>query len=520
MKILLVDDDQALITTLTRSLSAQHYIVDAVQDGEQGWLYGSTFEYDLVILDILLPKVDGLSLCQRFRAEGYAFPILLLTAQNSSTAKVQGLDAGADDYVVKPFDAAELIARIRALVRRGSTNPMPLLTWGEMQLNPGTCEVTYSGQLLNLTTKEYDLLELLLRQSHHVFSIDEILDRLWSSESFPAESTVRSHLRRLRHKLVEAGAPSDFISTLHGRGYYLKLPTPVASPQKDSSTDQTDNQAQYLAFLNETWLTTKPRCLEQLDSLAQIAKAPADAARRSQAQFLAHKLAGTLGAFGLLPEMQSARYLEDFFSRSNLNSSLESNWNLDWNLDLYSDLHSNWNSDLIPEHKLEQVEQIEQIAALVTQLQQAVMQIQTIQPATSNPKLPEPDLPETNVMIVDDDQVWLQSLPQLLRPWGFKATTLAEPEQFWTVLQMVNPDLLILAINMPQMNGLELCQILRRDPRWQRLPILFLSALTDAATQNQAFTAGADDYLCKPIAGIDLANRMINRLQRIRAWAS
>ena len=419
---------------------------------------------------------------------------------------MQGFDSGADDYVVKPFDAAELIARIRALVRRGSSNPMPLLSWGEMQLDPATCEVTYNGQLLNLTTKEYDLLELLLRQSHHVFSIDEILDRLWSSETFPAEATVRSHLRRLRHKLVAAGAPSDFISTLHGRGYYLKLPDAVAAKESlPAPTVAVDAQAQYLAFLNETWFTTKPRCLEQLAVLCQLIQSPVDHVRRSQAISIAHNLAGTLGIFGLLSEVQLARCLEDFFSQSDLNSNL--------------------NSDLT-------FETIRQIEALVTQLQQAINQIETIhspqhslQPANPaitcpEPNLPEPTRPGTHVMIVDADQVWLQSLPQLLRPWGFRATTLAEPEQFWTVLQMVNPDLLILDVNMPPMNGLELCQTLRRDPSWQRLPILFLSALTDAATQNQAFTAGADDYLCKPISGIDLANRMINRLQRIRAWAS
>lgn len=348
MKILLVEDDPALIATLTRSLSAHHYVVDVVQDGEQGWLYGSTFEYDLVILDIMLPKVDGLCLCHRFRAEGYIFPILLLTAQAGSTAKVRGLDAGADDYVVKPFDAAELTARIRALLRRGSANLTPLLTWGALQLNPGTCEVTYDSRPLNLTTKEYDLLELLLRQSHHVFSIDEILDRLWSSEAFPAESTVRSHLRRLRHKLVTAGAPPDLIGTLHGRGYYLK--PPVQAPPV-AAISRADTQAQYLAFLNETWLTTKLRCLKQLTVLSQIVsqmvRAPVGAERGQQAQFMAHQLAGTLGTFGLLPEMQQARCLENFFTRSDLNADDAEQLEV-----LMTQLC----------HAVNQVEQIEQIA--------------------------------------------------------------------------------------------------------------------------------------------------------------
>lgn len=224
MKILLVEDDDLLVKVLTRNLATHHYIVDTVKDGEMGWTYGSTFEYDLIVLDIMLPKLDGISLCKRFRTQGYTLPILLLTAQDTITAKVQGLDAGADDYVVKPFDPIELIARIRALLRRGSANPFPLLTWGDLLLNPSTCEVTYNGRPLNLTTMEYDLLEVLLRDCQHVFSTEELLDRLWSSEEFPSEATVRSHIRRVRHKLVAAGAPHDFIATMHGRGYYLKAP--------------------------------------------------------------------------------------------------------------------------------------------------------------------------------------------------------------------------------------------------------------------------------------------------------
>ncbi|MEI6065567.1 MAG: response regulator transcription factor, partial [Pseudanabaena sp. ELA748] len=207
MKILLIEDDEVLIAVLTKSLTEHHYIVDVVKDGEMGWTYGTTFEYDLIVLDIILPKLDGIRLCQRFRAEGYSTPIMLLTAQNASTAKVSGLDAGADDYVVKPFDIDELIARIRALLRRGNDSSSPLLVWGDLLLNPSTCEVSYNNQPLTLTNKEYELLELLLRDNQHVLSSEEILDRLWSSDEYPSEATVRSHVRRLRHKLVAAGAP-------------------------------------------------------------------------------------------------------------------------------------------------------------------------------------------------------------------------------------------------------------------------------------------------------------------------
>lgn len=233
MRILLVEDDEALIKVLTRRLVEHHYAVDAVTDGVAAWEYASTYEYELLVLDVVLPKLDGISLCQRLRAAECTTPILLLTGQDTSVAKIMGLDAGADDYVVKPFDEAELIARIRALLRRSSTNPLPVLTWGELWLNPSTCEVTYADEPLTLTAKEYALLELLLRESQHVFSNEEILESLWSSEEFPVDATVRSHIRRLRHKLTAVGAPPDLIATAHGRGYYLKPLFPEVSSQGD-----------------------------------------------------------------------------------------------------------------------------------------------------------------------------------------------------------------------------------------------------------------------------------------------
>jgi DNA-binding response OmpR family regulator/HPt (histidine-containing phosphotransfer) domain-containing protein len=494
MKILLVDDDEFLGDLLTRSLAAYHYVVDTVKDGEMGWTYGSTFDYDLIVLDIMLPKLDGISLCQRFRAEGYTTPILLLTAQDTSTAKVNGLDAGADDYVVKPFDVAELSARIRALLRRSSVSPFPLLTWGDLLLNPSSCEVTYNAQPLTLTTKEYELLELFMRESQHVFSTDEILGRLWSSEEFPSEATVRSHIRRVRHKLVTAGAPPDFIATVHGRGYFLK-----ASDRPPSA------QSQYLAFLNETWLTQKAKILTQLtvfeEAIATLHQGTLPPSLQEKACHVAHNLAGTLGTFGLSQAMILSRQLEQSFATKSPQPSV---------IDLVPLLNA-LQQDIQNRHT------IDNLQASSSRYPQRV--------AASSPS--EQDITEQNtseqntkVMIVDDDQHWLKTLPNLLKPWGFKITTLAEPQQFWTVLQSVTPDLLVLDVNMPDINGFELCQALRRDPCWQRLPIMFLSGLTDQTTQNQAFTLGADDYLCKPVMGVDLANRILNRLRRTRAWAT
>jgi DNA-binding response OmpR family regulator len=493
MKILLVEDDESLITVLTHSLTAHHFVVDVARDGEAGWAYSSTFEYDLIVLDIVLPKLNGLRLCQHLRAEGLTTPILLLTAQNTSTTKVKGLNAGADDCVIKPFDLAELIARIRALLRRGKASPAPILTWGALHLNPDTCEVTYDGQPLSLTTKEYDLLELLLRDRHHVLSIDEILDRLWSSEDFPAEATVRSHIRRLRHKLSGRGAPPDLISTLHGRGYYLKLPTEPPTPSTLPPTfaaappplSAEQQQAQYLAFLNQTWATTRPQCLERLtllyQTIAEIQHDRCGAAQR-QAQQMAHQLAGTLGMFGFARAMHSLRQLEDWLHHPSPPTGMD-------------------------------------MSSLLDALQRELQSTPSIQTLPSTDRLPTPLTP-AKVLIVDDDPIWLQTLPELLQPWGFEVTPLNDPHQLWPVLQTIDPDILVLDINLPQINGFELCQQLRSDPHWQRLPIVFLSGLSDPIIQNHAFTIGADDYLCKPVAGIDLANRILNRLQRVRAWAS
>ena len=146
----------------------------------------------------------------------------MLTAKDSSTDKVMGLDAGADDYVVKPFDLRELMARIRALLRRGNAILPPVLSWENLRLDPSNCEVTYKEKLLHLTPKEYRILELFLRNSHRVFSRSEIIEHLWSFDELPGEETVKVHIRSLRQKLKLAGAPADVIETVYGLGYRLK----------------------------------------------------------------------------------------------------------------------------------------------------------------------------------------------------------------------------------------------------------------------------------------------------------
>ncbi|MUG92508.1 response regulator [Scytonema sp. UIC 10036] len=222
MRILLVEDNGRLAEALCEALTDQLYVVDLVKDGESAWKQVKIIAYDLILLDIMLPVLDGISLCQRLRHHGYNLPILMLTACDTRTDKINGLDAGADDYVVKPFDLQELLARIRALLRRGSFAPTPTLVWGSLHLNPSTYEVTYLNAPLQLTPKEFSLLELLLRNGRRVLSRAVILENLWNSENPPEEDTVKAHIKALRQKLRSVAAPDDFIETIHGLGYRMK----------------------------------------------------------------------------------------------------------------------------------------------------------------------------------------------------------------------------------------------------------------------------------------------------------
>ncbi|PSB15957.1 DNA-binding response regulator [filamentous cyanobacterium CCP2] len=222
MKILLVEDDTKLAEALAEALTDQSYVVDVAKDGEKGWLHFQTTAYDLILLDLTIPKLDGISLCRRLRMQGHQIPLLMLTARDTQSDKVDGLDAGADDYVVKPFDLKELLARIRALLRRGQGVSSNVLEWQGVCLDPNAYEVTYHGYPLRLTPKEFSLLQLFLWHGKRVLSRSAIVDHLWSCNESPDENTVKAHIKSLRQKLRMAGVPNDFIETIHGIGYRLK----------------------------------------------------------------------------------------------------------------------------------------------------------------------------------------------------------------------------------------------------------------------------------------------------------
>lgn len=230
MRILLVEDDVRLAETLAEALTDQRYVVDIVTNGEAGWYQANALDYDVLLLDVMLPELNGFELCHRLRSHGYTVPVLMLTACDTLSDEVTGLDAGADDYVVKPVDLQKLFARIRALLRRGSATSPPILEWENLRLNPSTYEVSYGQTPIHLTPKEYGILELLLRNGRRVLSRSVIIEHVWSLESPPEEHTVKVHIRGLRQKLKAVGASEDLIETVHSVGYRLKQPSGLFQP--------------------------------------------------------------------------------------------------------------------------------------------------------------------------------------------------------------------------------------------------------------------------------------------------
>lgn len=221
MRILLVEDDTSVASFITKGLREEQYAIDATGDGEEGFLMASTIPYDLLILDVMVPKMDGFTMCRRLREKGSMTPILLLTARDTVEDRVTGLDTGADDYLTKPFAFPELLARIRALLRPGNSQPATRLTAADLELDTIAHRVWRAGQEITLTNKEYGLLEYLLRNANRVLTRTAIIDHVWDIQYDSMTNIVDVHIRSLRAKIDRDFSP-PLIQTIRGVGYMLK----------------------------------------------------------------------------------------------------------------------------------------------------------------------------------------------------------------------------------------------------------------------------------------------------------
>ena len=226
MTILVVDDERAVRESLRRALELEGYDVDLAADGEQALArLRQGAPVDAVVLDILMPGIDGLEVCKRLRAEGDGVPVLMLTARAEVDSRVAGLDAGADDYLPKPFALAELLARLRALLRRAgdgsAVGEEPVLRFSDLSLDPGTREVVRGGRRIELTRTEFSLLELFLRNPRQVLTRSIIFERVWGYDFGPTSNSLDVYIGYLRRKTEEGGAPR-LIHTVRGVGYALR----------------------------------------------------------------------------------------------------------------------------------------------------------------------------------------------------------------------------------------------------------------------------------------------------------
>ncbi len=220
-RVLVVEDDEAIAQVLQRSLRLEGYEVKIAPDGVVALDDAHAFLPDLVILDLGLPRLDGIEVAKRLR-EDDDVPILVLTARDAVEARVEGLDSGADDYLVKPFERQELLARLRALLRRRPPRGQAALSVGDLKLNPDTHEVTRGSRHIDLTQREFELLEYLMRNERIVISRQRLLDEVWGYDPFSMTNTIEVFVSNLRRKL-EAGGEPRLLHTIRGAGYVLRV---------------------------------------------------------------------------------------------------------------------------------------------------------------------------------------------------------------------------------------------------------------------------------------------------------
>ncbi|WP_017303404.1 response regulator [Spirulina subsalsa] len=459
MKILVVEDDPVTGDFLTRLLTQHHYVIDRAIDGRSGLDLASSADYDLILLDWLIPHLDGLTLCRRLRSSGYQKPILLLTSKTSHQDVVAGFEAGADDYVTKPYTPSELLARIRALLRRAAhpLNPK-ILRWGELCCNPATAEVTYQNQLISLTHKEYNVLQLFLENPQRVYSRSAIIDRLWSMDHCPTESAVTTLIKEVRRKLRVAGLPIDPIDTLYGLGYRLK-PQEAAPPIPNLSTLKTDKLARLVTVLKQY----QDSFHEQVQLLDKAAEALKDNTLtpelHEQAKINAHKLAGSLGTFGYPMGSEIARKLEELLGRETPYTALESVY------------FSN------------QVTQLKHILCCPPRLDDETGQ-----------------LPTPLVLVVDDDLNLTSQLMREATQWGVRIETVQTIEEARQWLKQRLPDVILLDLvfSETEQNGLQFLDELTH--RLPQIPVLMFTVRGGLGDRITASRLGAKGFLHKPIA--------------------
>jgi len=469
MKILLVEDDLRSAETLLQLLAKSHYVIDSATNVKTAWQCIETYDYDLVILDVMIPDGNAISLCTNIRNFNYTMPVLLLTAQDSTSDRIVGLEAGADDYVVKPYDFKELLARIRALLRRDRQALIRELTWGELHIDLSLNTVTYNHQTLNLTQKEYGLLELFLRHPQQVFSRNILLDRVWSAVEFPSEEAVTTQIKGLRHKLKAAGLTPDPIETIYGMGYRLRqlASSNLTLTANTTMADNSQREAQdrvHSAIINivHKLQTSMPELIALFDqTVIALEKGNLSSDLRYQAYLEAHRLIGSLGSLGFPEESAIACQIEEMLNKD---------------FPLVSS-----NAKLLGQ--------------LITKLEQIVLN----PPQTSEtPLLSFDHSPLPLLLIVDDNVLLTRSIQIEAETWGMRVQTAFDLTTAREKIVKEAPDVILLDMMFANSaeNGLILLDELAQ--RETKIPTVMMTATSGLSTRVKAARKGGCSFIEKP----------------------
>ena len=489
MKLLLVEDDEMIAMTLASVLTNYHYTVDQAADGQIAWEMVTRYQYDLILLDVIIPKLNGVSLCRQLRFSGYQMPILLLTALDSTRDRVNGLEAGADDYVIKPFNMPELLARIKALLRRGQvTLTQEILTWEDIKFNPDTGEVFYGENLLHLTPKEYHLLELFLRNPGRIFSRSIILDRLWLMDESPGEEAVTTHIKGLRQKLKFAGMTTDLIETVYGLGYRLKQPEnkeiamkfPAAegsraiaeNPPLLSQNQDSLRQAQCIQHLKNIRQKYQESLQEKVtifaETFRQLQSGNLEENWRKKTEINIHQLAGSLGSFGFSDASKFAKDLEETF-KDNPN---------------------------LQESQIQRFQGfIEELKRIIDQSASSLSQSITIpEPLEVNHVILSPRL-----LIIDDDPILQISVQREAISWGYQVEMTPDIEAGRHAIEPNPPDIILLDLSLTETHENGIILLKEVHQKKTKIPIFVLSSNNELSERLEVARLGARAFFNKSI---------------------
>jgi DNA-binding response OmpR family regulator len=479
MKILLVEHNKDYALFITEAFKAYNHQIETATDSQTALELAKAFEYDLLLVDVIAPKLDGVELCYQLRTQGYELPIIILAEESAKNLSIKGIEVGADDYIIKPFEIQELIAKITALMRREKTLRRAVLRWENLELDNNTREVSYNKKRLHLTPKEYGLLELFLRNPSKTFTRSDLLNRLWLSSEFPGEEAVTTHVKGLRQKLKAAGMTKDLVETVYGLGYRLseekqgkfrlkegdkkRFALTASQPRDSQATLQAETEV--MALVTAKWQEFQPGLQEKLELfeqvLANLLTGSPDTLLVKQAQAQAHRLAGCLGCYGFPEASKTARAIEI--------------WLQAWGV---------WRqSEALSFKRLER---------LIQSLQK------TLQQQSSTPMTPSAyKQPSPRLLIIDEDSVLTKQIKLNAVTWGLWVELASNLKTAKIIIADNPPNVILLDLSFvkSQEDGLTfLRQLAQEKPK---IPIIVYSAENQLHTRVEAARLGAYSFLHK-----------------------